>query len=839
MKRLSIVFILCLNIVWLKGQELHIKNDRIERVMQFENKVWRTVKFASLDGKNVFSVKSDEFSILPLNSNKTLTIADFEVLGQPKTYQANDTTFCEIAYKPLDKAIENPACPQNLTITYFAVNGQNYIRKKIKLSYNQAATVDRLEVERFINNEHQTGGGRGEPVFVGDKWFLGLEYPAGYSRRTDGNTPAAFGRYYDSVGNYSFIDLEERDVEANPASGLIRLMHFPGYAVQANNTYEIQSKTAVTGFADHNMGVQQAFMQYLASIWKAPRSFLNYNNWFDKTAKDLKGDNFVNVYKKYKQLLEPYNIKIDAMVPDNGWQDRKGIWQPLPAYFPNGDDDLVLLSNKLKAEGTTLGLWLSINNYTNNIDWAVQNGYAEAKSNKYFSQYGRYLSLSATKYKNEILKRVAEIAKKADITYFKHDFNELSDASEGNNHPPTERHGHEANLDVTLEVLAETRKVQPEIFQNLTNWIWFSPWWLQHADYLWMLAGDDGMNGNTPELSTKAMFSTDRDTYIWRMFGNPDDRPLIPVSRLMTHGILQTNPNEKNTSIQDWMDYVLMHYGRGTLLKEWYVSLNAMTPELWNGLATVHKWAEKNEKILNNVVFVGGRPDEGNAYGYMGWDGEKGILTARNTSPLTQKLIIPFDKTVDFYSKAGVNYKGHVVYPYQEDYPATLVSGKNMEIEIPGYSTIAVEFSKGKPKKTTEKLPPILFKSKENITTLTVPKDAKGRCELMIIGYPNMPSIFIDGAEVKPKSTSKAKLNNFASYAVSGMKSDKAKDWNMAGYDLLPYLGKKIEISYKNIDGEFESHILAERQVEKAAAPNESGLLLPTGTTRRQTVKLY
>ncbi|SDC99672.1 alpha-amylase family protein [Niabella drilacis] len=821
--------------------ELRIKNDQVQRVLQFDGKVWRTTRFLSGDGTAVLAVKSEEFFILPMNSDAGLTLSNFTAAEQPKRYSKKDTSFCEIAYRPLS----DTAGPHRLLITYFAVKGERFIRKRIRILYDHPATVDRLEVERFINGDAQCGGGRGEPVFIKDQWFTGLEYPAGYARCKDGNTPKSYGRYYDAVGNYSFIDLEGRDIEPRGTEGMVRLMHFPGYAVASGGHYEIQSKTAVTGFAANGMDITRAFMRYLETIWKKPRSFVNYNNWFDASAKDLRGDRFVNVYKKYKAIIEPYGIKIDGMVPDDGWQDRNSIWKPSPKYFPNGDADLAALSRRLKAEGTRLGLWLSINNYTSNIDWGVGNGYAEAKRNKYFSQYGRYYSLSATKYKEEILQRVPELARKADLVYFKHDFNDLCDAGEGNNHPPTERHGHEANLDVALQVLTATRKAKPEIFQNLTNWIWFSPWWLQYADFLWMLAGDDGINGNTPELSRKAMFTTDRDTYIWRMFGNPADRPLVPVSRLMTHGILQTSAEEKDISLQDWADYVVMHYGRGTLLKEWYISLNAMRPELWKALAGVQKWAGQYEKELNNTVFVGGRPDEGNAYGYIGWNGARAILTARNPSAATQTLTIPFNSSTGFYGAPGQSYKARVTYPYDGGYPATFESGKNITIALPGYATMVVVLERGTaPRKKMPDPSSISFRTSVDDarvaeTRVTVPSDIKGRCELLVIGYPALPAISIDDRALVPQKTSRAKLNNFAGYAVAGMKSSKATDWNMAGYDLAPWQGKEIRIRYAKTGQQFESFVLVEQRVPAAAAGARNDLPVTGNDVRRQTVQLY
>ena len=201
-------------------------------------------------------------------------------------------------------------------------------------------------------------------------------------------------------------------------------------------------------------------MDYLSTVWKSSRSFLHYNNWFEPKAKDLSGDGLIDIWRSFKKAIGPYGIKMDAMVVDAGWQDKKSIWEPSPKYFPNGYKDVTALSQKLKNEGVGFGLWLTLNGYSNDIDWGVERGYKEAQRNKYFSQYGRNYSLSATQYKNDVLKKIPFIAKETNAIYYKHDFNVLSDSGAGNNHPATERHGHEACMDAALEILVATRKLK-------------------------------------------------------------------------------------------------------------------------------------------------------------------------------------------------------------------------------------------------------------------------------------------------------------------------------------------------------------------------------------------
>ncbi len=92
--------------------------------------------------------------------------------------------------------------------------------------------------------------------------------------------------------------------------------------------------------------------------------------------------------------------------------------------------------------------------------------------------------------------------------------------------------GTKQTLDAMIEILTATRKVKPEIYQNITNWIWFSPWWLMYGDALWMLAGDDGMNGTGLKFLREQWLPL-TGIRIYGAWGNPADRPACSsVTRL-------------------------------------------------------------------------------------------------------------------------------------------------------------------------------------------------------------------------------------------------------------------------------------------------------------------
>lgn len=795
---------------------IQVGNELVQRELTFDGKAWRTTKFTS--GSESLATQSDEFHIRFMD-DRELTVDNFVAEGNPVKTTDGGTTVWTVKYTLPLGADPAGVVPSHVTVRYASKPGERWLRKTVALEFGGEATVDRLEVERFSAKGSATRGGRGEPVFFNNQWFFGLEYPAGHSRHTDGNTPKPDAHHYEMVGNYSFVDLEGRDRDGKGREGLIRLFHFPGFAVKGGESWKIVSKTAVVG-GGAKAPVEQQFAYYLSRIQKPDRSYTHYNNWFDPAGKSLKGDNFLKVYREFVEATKPYGVKIDSMVPDDGWQNRQSVWEPKASDFPNGFSDLIKLSEDLRKEGTTLGLWLAFDGTNCDVKWGETQGYVRAKANRYFSQYFAHYSLSHPAYHAALDKQLRRLAGEAKVEYFKHDFNHLSDVGEGNGHPATDRHGHEANVDAMISLLHSTREVNPKAYQNLTNWMWYSPWWLMHGDALWMLAGDDGANGNWPELSVRNMATTDRDVFLWRMWGDAKDRPLVPLSRLMTHGIILNASRQlegQGDGVREWADHVMMYYGRGIQMKEWYITPKVSSPEHWKALGTVHRWSEKNFKALAKTVWFGGRPDEGHAYGYMGWDGDHGVLVARNPSAGMQTLEIPLDAASGFLGAANKAFKGRVVFPYHAESATAYRSGSVMKIEIPGYETIAMEFDPGTPKAKATTVAPVVVKSKGTEASFIVPNDVKGRGEVLVIGYPTLPEVRINGEVAKAVRTSKARLNPFPGYARAGMPTDKARAWAMASFDVKAFAGKEVRVELKGASDEGEATAEAWLLVERAA----------------------
>jgi len=839
---------LCLSAL-VRAETYELRNGNLIRRFELKDGRFRTLGWTDQATGRTLDVDSDEFAIR-LSDGTVLTADDYE--AKVVVYKtrgeamrsSGSRTLPDIEYVLRSGRTTNPLAPTKVfqvfypalephtTPTFWSKDTSTILKQlEIKWAPGQVDGKAGIEAERFRTKAKASRGGRGEPVVIDDAWIILPHEPTTLTRHTDGNQPAAYAHRFEKAGNHSFVDYNQADVEPKPQEGLVRCLCFPVVSGHTSFSAPIAVFAVPAGSSP-----EQAVIDYSRPAAKT-RSYTHYNNWFDPAGKNLKGDNLPAIHRQFVEALKGSGIKVDGMVPDNGWQDRKSVWQPAQGAFPAGMQDLNKLSETLLSQGSSLGLWMAADGTTNDINWGVGQGYVKAQPNSYFKQYFAHYSLADEKYQRATMQQLATLSNETKVSYLKFDFNHFS------NVVPTDRHGHAAEFfGFAVATLPARAK---GVFINATNWTWHSPAWLNYADSVWLLAGDDGFNGNWPELSGRAQATTDRDVYFWRMWGDPADRPWFPISNIMTHGIIRNARGQMSfpTDLpRDWSDHVLMHYGRGTLLREWYLSPASVTPDEWKALIAVHQWTEARKPDMINTCYVGGRPDDGHAYGYMGWsrDGQTGTLVARNPAAGTATLSVRLDATTFFSGKPGQAWHARMVYPYRMELPTTYRGGETAEISIPGYETVALEFSPGEARGPVFRLAAdsshkVSGTGAQQKVAVKIADFISDRRELLVIGRPTLPNLLINGQLVKPTRQRTGAINQYPGYARHGMLSAEAKPWQMAGYDLKSYGANfEIQIAPGESATTAEAWLLTERPFGGDDKPKVTPLTFP-GAMRHTT----
>ena len=254
---------------------------------------------------------------------------------------------------------------------------------------------------------------------------------------------------------------------------------------------------------------------------------------------------------------------MQAMVPDDGWQNKKeGIWQPRADTFPGGFGPT---ARALEADGTRLGLWLPFDGTNTNIKWGVgpraTRKWPPRPKGKLNYYHVNHYCIFDEKYNQEFRRRLKQFSDEGHIAYYKHDFNNLYCRAEGHGHLTTPRHDHEALLDAELDLARYERELNPDVYLNITSFVWYSPWWLQTADSIWMLAADTGYNKAWPQLSVREQDLSYIDHHLFSIYGNPATRPQVPIADLMTCGIVHGKKDDGQSDPQVTRPGIRRHGG--------------------------------------------------------------------------------------------------------------------------------------------------------------------------------------------------------------------------------------------------------------------------------------
>jgi len=486
--------------------------------------------------------------------------------------------------------------------------------------------------------------------------------------------------------------------------------------------------------------------------------------------------------------LKKYGAKLDAIVPDHGWQNTKAfeyIFQPQVNATHSPLPDLAKALKK--HDDTRLGIWMALDGTNNSTAHGLKIGYKPAYTEDFRRRYkwmaGKtYFDILDPKYQRDLKKALKFLIADAGVDYIKHDFNHNFTSRS-----LTQRHAREACLDVTLGLLEYERSLNPGVYQNYTNGSWFSPWWLQHVDSLWMMSGDSDNSRKYPHLAHRDRSTSYRDEYFYENFNNPKRcaRPVIPIANFMTHGIIFSEKRpftDGKDLLDDWANHVMMYFARGTMVKELYLTPKLLNEAQWEILGRAANWAQRNQHRLKNTVIIGGNPGKGEVYGFVSWVDDRAILTVRNPSRDRRTLTVPFDRTAYYRGPKDKPYCARAIYPFVEHAPGKLISGESFKVTVPADTVMVYEIDPGRPPSDSvagaKPLPAAKASvAKQHIVKLEVPDEAMKRYELVV--------------QAQAMVDVRVEVNE---EPFEARQSAKDKRWSIAAFDLAKYRGKTIVV---------------------------------------------
>ena len=563
------------------AQSLAFGNQAVARRIELGKPGLRTTALINGLTGVALQVQSEPFR-LHLPDRETLSGREFRLVDSHRSAEGGT--------QRLDVALSHAARGIDAVVSFEAASDASFMRKTVRLRAKAKAFVLRdIDVECLQTDAATDLGGRGQPLYLADGLFLGLEYPAGFNM-----------------------------VE----QGKIVLRHHPGKTIGST---QWTSKTAVLGAGGHD-----AFMRYVASIRTRPRSYLLYNSWYDLRRKEMTVERLAETYEIMRRRLAAYRVTLAAFVPDDGWQDKQSIWQPDRSFLPQG---YAPLADVLEKGGTCLGLWMPLTGVNLDVEWGAKQGYEAGRA--------RHYCMSGPKYNEKMREVLRRHILQWRVGYFKHDFNSFSCRVAGHGHLPETRYGFEANVDAEIELLKYSRSLRPDIFLNVTSSMWLSPWWLPHADAIWMGCSDFGFIKTVPAIERRDWAITYRDHHLWRRFRK--ERAQFPMTATMTHGVIYGRRNMlggRNEPLDKWSDNVAWYFLRGMQMKELYITPELLTDAQWDVVGRACRWATDHAAVLRTARLILGDPGKGEVYGFASRADRVAFFGFRNPSikPQTARI---------------------------------------------------------------------------------------------------------------------------------------------------------------------------------------------------------
>lgn len=422
-------------------------------------------------------------------------------------------------------------------------------------------------------------------------------------------------------------------------NGRISLKYYFGRSLaQLGSDYKIVGYVVGGGIRASMIDMQNAFFEYVGTFARPNRFRIQYNSWYDNML-DIDSNNIEKSFKDIASKFQKSGLRdLDCYVVDDGWVDyKKSEFWAFNDKFPTGFDKECKLVEEL---GSTFGVW-----------FGPIGGYSEARSySKRLEKIGYntciqggHICVGDPNYVQALTDKMIEFIDKYNVDYYKIDgFSYRSCKGKNHGHPVggyQDLYFYTFQWEQWCKSFAKVREVAPDIFLNVTSHSNCSVWLLKDADAVWMNnCKDMDYEGSGSDLQQCLNYRDGRYhdfthvrqlqfplAYIYNhepCYGERNFNPPFP-------SILKKVVRYTDAEFEQYLYMCLM---RGTGFIELYYSPSMMTDSKLDVNAKVLKWGEENFEIIKKVKYFGNIPSTKCIYGYVGFEGKKGIIALRNAS---------------------------------------------------------------------------------------------------------------------------------------------------------------------------------------------------------------
>ncbi|EAX91595.1 F5/8 type C domain containing protein [Trichomonas vaginalis G3] len=484
----------------------------------------------------------------------------------------------------------------------------------------------------------------GQPLYI-NTFFTGSQFPCAHTK-IENTTYLGRVRYYSGK---KFADLK-KDSE--------------GYY----NTW----KTVLGAAREDRFEVVRAdLFSYIFDISRNTPFRKQFNSWYDWMLA-ITEDNIMESFKEIEKGNTQNGIgPLDSYVIDDGWNnyntEKYQVYDPSVSGTTYNTEGFWTFNNKFPHKfsppsdysrkiGSNFGVWLGPRG---GYVTAGQFGKMIEDAGKgFYNKRTDDIDVASHKYIKNLKDLLIGFIRDYKVNYYKLDgFTDYECTNTSHDHMTG---GDDSMYFFTdlwenyIDAYKEMIKAAED--EGLTNF-WIStttyasssPWHLQWSSSLWMqISGDSDywIVGNNTNYADQAL--TYRDSMYYQYFN--DYKFQFPTRNMYNHDPVfgQAGTHLKgNLNDEDFRVFLSGCMMRGTAFNELYYTYSMLDEgDKWLVSGDILSWAEKNHHVLQHSQYFGGKPYDGECYGYSAWDGADGFVSLRNPGGSVTKYTITLDRAM-------------------------------------------------------------------------------------------------------------------------------------------------------------------------------------------------
>ena len=642
----------------------------------------------------------EDTATFPVVDNATqLKTSEMKVQGEPQLTEKDGVKTLTFTFEPKRVRGVDYTIKEVITMK----DGDSFMRKRLDISVGEGqaekAKIDYIDLENMqisqddlkkdeywsikdnMADNPDMGGMKGDYLELGQPYYVGAmywgcEFPETENKIKNSNS---FIRYY--YGKSLKYSEDKFDYNEEKVDG------------------KMTTWDAVVGAArsrDYSV-TQSDFYEYIETIATDTEFRQQYNSWYDNM-KNITDEIIQKSFFEIEKGFTQYGVSpLDSYVIDDGWMNYSSFWD-FNDKFPN---ELYNSSLQVNQLASNFGLWLGprggYGTQTQIAQWIANNGLGSINR-----QSGSDINISDARYLTKLNEDIfCEYQDKFDINYWKLDGMLLEPSTEKSEYYVTGN---------PLYTISETYERWTDIFEdmrdnragkdlwlNMTSYTNPSPWHVQWVNSVWMQnTGDTGYTNKFDATDEEAMLTYRDNAYYnflnereWQLpnkyFYNHD--PVYGLTANDAYG----RPDIEYTD-DELRNHLYMLGTRGTAFWEYYYSYSMFDDDKWQINAEAAKWIEDNFDILQKSQMFGGKPENGDIYGYSCWNGKEGILSIRNPKNVEQSYEVTYDRLIGVGEDLGTVYGKVVVGDQKHQTDKALKYGDKVTYTLAPKEVLILQF---------------------------------------------------------------------------------------------------------------------------------------------------